>query len=267
MASEGRAHWGAPPPHYNYHLDLTAVAALQARLARPRLALREPHVRCLRHTLLSHGTFAPALLDDLTATLLNASGAGAGADDARARALADGRAGEWPPLVPLPEAALSRAASAALRAAADRAAPPDLLARTCAPAPDARARDEGEAPPATSEEWAARLAGTRWAWADDGFFTNGEIELGAGGVLRSSFDVEPSRWRVANASARVVLERIGAVVGAELAFNTRATGFVKARDASQRGVRQSTRGYLLDAGFDSPDAAGAPCAFPGDAVG
>ena len=46
-----------------------------------------------------------------------------------------------------------------------------------------------------------------------------------------------------------------------------ATGFVKARDASQRGARQSTRGYLLDAGFDSPDAAGAPCAFPGDAVG
>ena len=24
---------------------------------------------------------------------------------------------------------------------------------------------------------------------------------------------------------------------------------------------------FLDAGFDSPDAAGAPCAFPGDAVG
>ena len=130
-----------------------------------------------------------------------------------------------------------------------------------------RARATGEPPPATAEAWAARLAGTRWAWADDGFFRNGEIELGAGGVLRTSFDREPSRWRAANSSARVVLERIGAVLGAEIAFNAGATGFVKARDATQRGARQSTRGYLLDAGFDSPDAAGAPCAFPGDAVG
>jgi len=115
----------------------------------------------------------------------------------------------------------------------------------------------------------ARLAGTKWAWCDNGHQRNGDIEFKSDGSTKDTWYKPGSKWKSIN-NCWVVVENIGGAGETQLFFNEKLTGFLAA--GGTRAAAHGQRGYILSASdgktfnFKSPDEAEAPTKVPPTAV-